>query len=83
VADRSGLATLLDAAHGAKPRQVAASVRHPAGAEVIEFPFKDGKGASDQGVSSWGGEDSNLRPTDYESDPALPRTSEDFSLERR
>ena len=37
------LAAHLDAAHGAKPRQVAASVRHPAGAEVIEFPFKDGE----------------------------------------
>ena len=59
------LAAHLDAAHDAKPRQVAASVRHPGGAEVIEFPLGSGKGASDQGVSSWGGEDSNLRPTDY------------------
>ena len=36
-------------------------------AEVVEFPMRSGKGDSDQGVSSWGGEDSNLRPTDYES----------------
>jgi integrase len=37
------LAAHLDAAHGAKPPQVAASVRHPGGAEVIEFPLRSGK----------------------------------------
>jgi len=36
-------------------------------AEVIRFPSRDRKSPSDQGFSSWGGEDLNLRPTDYES----------------
>ena len=61
------LAEQLDAAHGAKRRQVAAFSRHPDGADVIELPKWGRKIPSDQGVSSWGGEDSNLRPTDYES----------------
>jgi len=28
------------------------------------------KSPSEQGVTEWGGENSNLRPTDYEFDPA-------------
>ena len=47
--------------------QIAASVRPAEGAEVAELPVGRRKSAPEQGVSSWGGEDSNLRPTDYES----------------
>ena len=61
------LADRLDAAHDANPPQVAASVRHGKETEILEFPPTGRKRASDQGVSEWGGEDSNLRPTDYES----------------
>jgi len=63
------LAEHLDAAHGAASVQIAASVRHEGDAEVIRFPSDGRKRPSDQGVSSWGGEDLNLRPTDYESAP--------------
>ncbi|MGH2659347.1 MAG: tyrosine-type recombinase/integrase, partial [Actinomycetota bacterium] len=56
------LAEQLDAAHVASSRQIAASVRHGGGAEVIEFPSRGRKVAADQGASEWGGEDSNLRP---------------------
>jgi integrase len=65
------LAEHLDAAHSAASSQIAASVRHEGGAEVIRFPSGDRNRPSDQGISSWGGEDSNLRPTDYESAPLL------------
>jgi integrase len=61
------LAEHLDAAHSAASLQIAASVRHEGDAEVIRFPSRDRKRPSDQHLSSWGGEDLNLRPTDYES----------------
>ncbi len=35
--------------------------------ELIPFPLKDRKRPSDKGSQEWGGEDSTLRPTDYES----------------
>jgi len=55
------LAEHLDAAHSAASVQIAASVRHEGDAEVIRFPSRDRKSPSDQGFSSWGGEDLNLR----------------------
>jgi len=60
------LAQQLDAVHDASPRQIAASVRPQRGGKVIEFPPRGKKVPSDQEVSEWGGEDSNLRPADYE-----------------
>jgi len=35
--------------------------------DLIPFPLNGRKRPSDQGFQEWGGEDSNLRPTDYES----------------
>jgi hypothetical protein len=65
--DMDRLASQLDAAHEAVSGQIAASVRPANAAEVVELPVGRRKSAPEQGVSSWGGEDSNLRPTDYES----------------
>jgi integrase len=65
--DMDRLATQLDAAHEAVSRRPAASVRPGAEAEVIELPRRGRKTVTDQDVSEWGGEDSNLRPADYES----------------
>jgi len=61
------LAEKLDATHEASSRRAAASMRHGGGAEVIEFPRRGENMAPDLGERSWGGEDSNLRPADYES----------------
>ena len=65
--DMDRLASQLDAAHEAASEQISASVRPADAAEVVRLPVGRRKSAPKQGVSSWGGEDSNLRPTDYES----------------
>jgi hypothetical protein len=65
--DMDRLASQLDAAHEAASGQNAASVRPAAAAEVVELPVGRRNSPPDQGVSSWGGVDSNHRPTDYES----------------
>jgi integrase len=65
--DMDRLAQQLDAVHASSPRQIAASVRPERDGKVIEFPPRGEKVPSDQDVSEWGGEDSNLRPADYES----------------
>jgi hypothetical protein len=62
------LAEHLDAAHGAATMQIAASVRMRA-ARGHPFPSGERNRPSDEELSSWGGEDLNLRPTDYEFDP--------------
>ena len=64
--DMDRLATQLNAAHEAVSGPIAASVRPGGGAEV-ELARRVAKIASDQRFRSWGGVDSNHRPTDYES----------------
>jgi hypothetical protein len=39
----------------------------PRDREGLVLPLNGRKGPSDQGFQGWGGEDSNLRPADYES----------------
>ena len=69
------LADHLDEAAGAPSLQMAASVRHGGGEEVIRFLSpRGGKGPSDQEVPSWGREDLNLRPTDSEFPARARRT---------
>jgi integrase len=65
--DVDRLAGQLDAAHEAGSGQIAASVRPAGGADVVELSVGGRKTRHDQGISSWGGLDSNQRPTDYES----------------
>ncbi len=64
--DMDRLASQLDAAHEAASGQIAASVRPGDAAEVVELPVGRRKSPPEQGVSEWGGLDSNQRPTDYE-----------------
>jgi hypothetical protein len=42
------------------------------------YLLEDENSGRDQGVSSWGGEDSNLRPTDYESGHAQALDLQEF-----
>ncbi len=65
--DVDAMAERLDQTSLSSQSDQRATTKRP---DLIPLPLNGRKRPSDQGFQEWGGEDSNLRPTDYEFDLA-------------